>query len=271
MDSPKNDDWGGAGSPPTNPKHVSEDQCLELIHNLLPEAERDAHLAHLSSCATCETRFRSLVTGHERRTARHRLVRDPSGHFVLEPALPVPTEDRSLAGLFRRRRTWGFTFGAVAAAALLLLWLLPDRGLRDHRLQWLPAVEKLQHVRAEGGGALDADLLGGLDAYGRRDMPRAIRLLSTAQAQPPYDQLRQVYLSSALAWRGDYTEAAEILAPLPLESIPDPWGAEAMWTLYIAWRECDRFAEAESLLHHLREMPGGVGARAQAEDELHDD
>jgi hypothetical protein len=75
--------------------------------------------------------------------------------------------------------------------------------------------------------------------------------------------VRAVYLGSALALSGRYGEAADVLRGVSLTAIPDPWGREARWTLYVALVECGRGQAADSLLKSLAEEPGEIGRRAR--------
>jgi hypothetical protein len=55
----------------------------------------------------------------------------------------------------------------------------------------------------------------------------------------------------------------EILEPVRFSSVPEQWGREAHWTLFVALRGAGRDASADSLLRILAERPGEVGERAR--------
>src|ERR1051325_1805065 len=51
-----------AGSDP----HTSEAVCIDLLHGLLPDSERDAILEHMKACSVCEETLRRLAGERER-------------------------------------------------------------------------------------------------------------------------------------------------------------------------------------------------------------
>ena len=76
------------------------------------------------------------------------------------------------------------------------------------------------------------------------------------------DSMRRIDLGSALAWRGRHDEAIAALEPVPLDLVPDPWAAEARWTLHLALRGAGQDAPAGDLLVELASEPGELGERA---------
>jgi hypothetical protein len=76
--------------------------------------------------------------------------------------------------------------------------------------------------------------------------------------------VRKVYLGSALALRGRHREAVAVLESLDLWLLPDPWGAEGLWTLSVELRAMGKIARADAILGELTREPGPVGDRARA-------
>jgi len=89
-------------------------------------------------------------------------------------------------------------------------------------------------------------------------------LLSGARAEGTLDLVRRVYLGSALLKRGRPSEAARVLDGAAGPSLPDPWGTEARWDLYLVLTGTGSTAEAERLLADLAREQGDLGERARA-------
>ena len=108
------------------------------------------------------------------------------------------------------------------------------------------------------------DLAAGLEAYGDRDLEGAIDLLRSAEASGHLEEIRKIYLGSALAWNGAYPEAVSVLQEVSARTLPDPWGSEARWSLYVALKGSGWQRGADSLLHILSEESGEIGERARS-------
>ncbi len=263
---------GGKGS---RDPHMSEDLALDLLHGLLPTAERDKVLSHLAICPACEAAFRKMVTERERLRATRVLRTLRGGDLVVEP---VSEREKSSVGLAERLAgLWGgflksmrrprLRLVPVAVVALLLVILLrpgPDTSL----LHPLPAASEDTHFRASAAASSAAasseELEAGLDAYAAEDFKRAVELLESTTTSGSLETLRKIYLGSALAWNGRYHEAVTVLEGVAEPVLPDPWGGEARWTLYVSLRKTGRGARADSLLKILAGEPGEVGERARS-------
>jgi len=191
---------------------------------------------------------------------------------------PVAPDGRGLDSLRRRWRRFSddlrlFRYrpamGLAAALAVLLVVLLPRLSgpPGSDRLRWLPTSFNDARFRASTASVPSRAFEEGLDAYSRRDLRRAIRSLEEAQVSEPLETIRRVYLGSALAWSGRFPEAVDVLQDVSDPALPDPWGSEARWTLWVALKGMGRASTADSLLSVLVEEPGDVGQRARAESE----
>jgi hypothetical protein len=259
-----------------------EDLCLDLLHDLLPSAEKETLLERLAAEPALESVFQEMVAAQERLRATRRLRLSPTGELAIEPVAGaagrttgtgrgaecpavIRTEvwDR-LRGAFGRPRSRLVT-GFVAAAVVAFVLILPrlDPGPGDDLLRRLPAYGDDLQFRAVDDALPGDDLTAGLEAYGAGDFRRAVSLLDRAEAIGPFETVRKLYLGSALAYRGRYERAADLLATEATGNLPDPWGSEARWTLFVALRNAGSTARADSLLRILAVEPGEIGARAQ--------
>jgi hypothetical protein len=153
-------------------------------------------------------------------------------------------------------------FAAIAAAALLLV-LLPEKERSVSTLNWLPLSAEGPSLRSSVEAIANKDLAAGLDAYAARDLDQAITLLERAEASEQMETIRKIFLASALAWSGNHAEAVSVLQTINLRTLPDPWGGEAHWTLYVALEKSGQTASADSLLRILAQERGDVGDRAR--------
>ncbi|GEM_PF-3228318 len=261
--------------------HVSDDTLLDLLHHLLSESEAGQVLTHLAACPGCEDRFRERVAEQERLRATRVLRVAPGGGLVIERPTPeIPGQVEAGGGMWNalgrrwagfvegfRRPQYRWAGGLVVAVAVLLLVLVPRFGglSGGDGLVWLPNSFDDARYRSSSPGVLDGDLASGLEAYANRDIDRAIRFLGRAEASGALETVRKVYLGSALAWKGEYERAADVLEGVASRALPDPWGREAWWTLYVALKKSGRTAEADSLLSVLAAEPGDIGDRALSE------
>ncbi len=272
--------------------HLDEHGCLDLLHGLLSVEEEERILAHLADCPACEKRLQERAADVARMEAT-RVLRFPPGRDpVLEKrgtAVRSPDIEKHRARGFvgqtwrnlqaawrqpRFRLAGGLAGGlaVVAAVSLLIIW---PHYLRTPEapeapgaapIHLLPSYSfQLQPREVPGAGPRE-DLRAGLEAYENRDFERAVEALRTAR-EPELDRVHQmvrdIYLGSALAGMGKYEEAVEVLREVKLQLVPDPWGCEARWALYVALRGCGQEAAADSLLRVLASEPGEVGDRAR--------
>ncbi|MBU1702088.1 MAG: hypothetical protein KJ970_20165 [Candidatus Eisenbacteria bacterium] len=261
--------------------HLREDLLLDLLHNLLPKAERDMALSHLSVCSQCESEFQEMVSRRERLRAMAKLTTNAAGEIELQTrsgsdpvkcgeAASQPVSDqisRTWKGLLsilkRPRNQFGAALVVATAALLLVIWSQHEDADTASDLYWLPRSSQEMQFRSGSGDAIHEILADGLDAYAHRDLKSAIQHLESAQAMGHLETVRKVYLGSALAMSRRYGEAAELLNSVSSRSLPDPWGSEARWTLYIALKKSGRTSLADSLLNVLAAETGAIGDRAR--------
>lgn len=280
--------------PPEDPSdgqqgdHIDEHGCLDLLHGLLSSDEEEKILSHLATCPACERLLRERAADAARREATRVLRVLPQGELAVEKrgtALRVSEHEkrrsRGIVGqvwrslwVARRRPRFQLAAGLAVVAAVFLLILWPHdietpeapEAPGSPLLHPLPSYSfRLQPREIPGTGPRD-DLRAGLAAYGSGDFERSVEALRRAR-EPGLERVNQmvrdIYLGSALARMGKYEEAAEVLGAVSLLLVPDPWGSEARWTLYVALKGCGRAAAADSLVRLLVREPGEVGERAR--------
>lgn len=261
------------GGTDRSPEHLDEDVCLSLVHGLLPAARVESILDHVRTCAACERLLRDSVIDRERLRARYRLHLGPGGEVLASPrqaegAAPeqVPSGHRDQgeprhwwhrwvsAG---RPRQLGFAGLAVAAAAILMVLVLPRIGDQDARLL-LPRMSPMSadaagEIRFEplGGGLSPDDFYTGMAAYESGQFDRAVSLLSQAQVPERWEIPRKLYLANALAQRGEYRASILLLRSIDLSVLPEPWGLEAEQTLCVALQAAGETASADSLRREI--------------------
>lgn len=281
--------------------HLTEGVCRALLNALLSPAEREAVVSHIAACPACEKLFKEKAIERENLRAAIALRFGPDGKVIFDrlherigsesaevdgiapDEIPndqteiVQTEAReirgqlsgTLAGLWiklragLRRPRYGFGLGLTAAAILLVLVWPQEQGAPNAALRWLPISAAGASVRASVEAISNQDLAAGLDAYAARDLDRAIRVLQTTEATGQQEAARRIFLANALAWNGEHADAVSILRTVDAWTLPDPWGSEARWTLYVSLRECGQEAAADSLLRVLAQERGEVGDRAR--------
>jgi hypothetical protein len=238
--------------------HMDEDLCLDLLHGLLEPDAQERALDHLAACPACDRLFQLRAAAWERLRAQ-----------------PVPVAAAMPDTTAAMRGGWRVVFGKTAvrrlatglAAASVALLLLVGPGLRRaplvQPLPWLPEIGRSIQARSPLAGAASAELAAGLEAYAAHDAGGAVRLLSSAQASGSLETVRKIYLGSALALEGRYEECVEVLRDTATPDLPDPWGSEVRWTLFVALRSAGYTAGADSLWQVLRGDPGEVGERAR--------
>lgn len=266
--------------------HINGDLCRDLLGGYLLPAEREAVLTHIAGCQACERFFAERVLEREHLRASVGLRRHPSGKITVErlpqttePAEPeegplrVPQVERTSAGRpwtnlrdRLRRPQHGLALGLAAAAAIILmiLWPHPQEIPGTVLLHWLPGGSSDLQIRATAETTENEELSAGFDAYVERDLGQAISRLQSAEASGQLEILRRIYLASALAWTGKHAEAVAVLRTVPADILPDPWGSEAQWTLFVALKESNQAAAADSLLRVLAGERGEIGERARS-------
>ncbi len=238
--------------------HLDEDLCLDLLHGLLDADARERALDHLAACPACDRLFQLRAAARERLRARP----VPDAAALPGTAAAMPRGWRVVIGrpVIQRLAT-----GLVAASVALLLLIGPGvrRAPLVQPLPWLPEIGHSIQARSSLAGAASVELSAGLDAYAAHDAGGAVRLLRRAQASGSLETVRKIYLGSALALEGRYEESVEVLRDTATPDLPDPWGSEVRWTLFVALRSAGYTADADSLWRVLRGEPGEVGERAR--------
>ena len=248
--------------------HLAIDVMTELVHGLLPETERDRARAHLRECASCEDHFRELIAAREVRRAEPAPVVSADGSIDFPRPSSAPWAAVARQQWSRFAEFWRPSFGAglgLAAAALALIVLWPREAAPPTEPHpWLPGPGVASQLRDPAARGPADDLQSGIEAYERRDLEEAIRILDSVRPSEEAEHLRRIYLGDALLRAGRAAEAADVLATVPSLVLPEPWGPESAWTRYLALRRSGRTAEADSLLRVLAGEPGEIGERASA-------
>lgn len=255
----------------TTELHPGPDRLLDLVNGLLPTSERSDLLDHLRRCPTCEFALRELAASHEKALA---MFTEALFTEALSPARSGPSI-RVLAPRHRRRARWRTVSALLAAAAVLVavLWgtnarrSSPGPSPRGEQMAelvtWLPEPEPTVFQRDATREAADPRIVQGLAAYRDRDARTARRLLSAARANGPLEQVRRIYLGSALLHLGQEHDALETLRAIELAQVPEPWKSETQWLLALAHGETGNTAKADSLYRLLAARPGEIGERAR--------
>lgn len=117
----------------------------------------------------------------------------------------------------RKQRAW-LVAPAVAASLALMFWFGPRQG---DELYWLPVDEAMTLQRS--GYEADDHLSQGLVLYATGDLIEAVAALQKAEVQGAVEDLRNLYLASALINVGQTEDAHEILLNMDLDLLPHPW------------------------------------------------
>jgi hypothetical protein len=272
MDRPRNEvpssGSGGSGSG----GHLNDDICLDLVHGLVPEDARAAIREHLVGCSACEKRLRAVAAEHECARACHRVVvtdldiavQATAAHRARPTASPrLPRRWHEAFTNTALRLSLSLAGAAAVVIAALLLW--PHGGLPGSAdLPVLPAHLEATQLRAAEDLPGASAILAGIEAYAAGDYRGACDRLAETPGQGPLEDVRTVYLGSALALRGRHAQAVAVLGSIDLWRLPDPWGAEGLWTLSVALRATGEVARADAILRDLAAEPGPVGDRARA-------
>jgi hypothetical protein len=247
--------------------HIGPDHCIDLLEDLIPGAEREAILTHVATCAVCEVELRDHAARRERLRATALPAPEranaetpraqvgsaaPSWRRLLETLLP--------SGPRRRFAIAGALAAIIAIAVVPRMARLPSTAVEP---RWLDASASEVVTRTPTVTGADSLVRAGLDAYRRRDLAEARRLLSLAPERGRFAATRNVFLASTLALEGDPRAASEILSAIPMEKVPEPWRSESRWTHAAVLQTLGETARADSLLDVLAEEPGPLQARAR--------
>jgi hypothetical protein len=268
--------------------HLDEDLCRDLLNDLVSPEERRRALSHIACCESCERFFAERVVERERLLAARKLRVGTEGKLsvqrLLKPVAGTEPEEGPLRMSRRRsggppslsvarRKSWRGFFAAMvkpqfgiplglAATGVLLVILWPQE--RESVLpRHLPSAVGDVRMRAAVEETADSKLMEGLAAYAARDYEKAVDLLRSAEVSGQMEIVRKIYLGSALTWQERYGEAVEALRGVKARTLPDPWGSETRWTLYVSLKNSGRDEAADSLLDILTGERGEVGDRAR--------
>ena len=244
-------------SPQVN--HMSDEVLTDLAMNLLPGGHASKAVEHIASCSACEERFRGIAAEWESSAARV--------DEILSQARRADHARASTPSAYERyvhpNIKWAVTAAALIVIAMIVPMLVPepDEGPVATKL---PPLTRDVLPRAVISGEQNEVLMKGLNAYAEDDLDKAIVALQQVTTEGPIDALRRVYLANALTRQGRFNEALNILEPVPLELVPDPWSSEAQWTQYVAFVRSGQTDRAQTVLEALAEQPTAAGARARA-------
>lgn len=225
--------------------HPAPDRWLDLVNGLLQGNARAEAIAHAERCAPCRERMRECAAAHER------------------------TQARATRQFARRRpaRAWAPLLAAAAGLVVVFvsgaLLFAPTRRPVRIATALLPAPDASILTRDGGDSLDDGSVVPGLEAYRRADYAEARRLLETAHASGPLEQVRRLYLGNSLLQQGDARGAIRTLRSVDRSLVPEPWLGEMDWSLAVALATMGDRAPAESLRRILAERPDDIGARAR--------
>ena len=159
----------------------------------------------------------------------------------------------------------------VASAAVIIFVIVSI--ITDPRATQVPIPE---YWIPSGSHGLDFDgsapwmdkLRRGIAAYEENDLPGAIELFERAAARGSYDQLRNVYLASALTLSEEYTKALDVFATMKMPRLPPSMRPRARWIRHIALTGAGRHDEAVVILKDLADRDNRIGALARERLEL---
>lgn len=243
--------------------HPSDDDLLDLAHELLDPGATRAVLDHVRACAPCEARFRATASDREFWHAN-----PPAAVAAAAAAAGAREPQRGLASLHSFPR-WATPVAAAAALALVVLApsLRPGMSRRaDPR--WLPVSHEHTLLRTPALETAGVGLDRALGVYRSGDAAAALRELEALVIPPEAafeSSLRQLYLASAQVLNARPNDALQTLDTLDIPTLPEPWRRWARWTRYLAARDAHHEQEARALLADLVSNPNEVGDQARAE------
>lgn len=250
---------------PAGQAHPSDDELLDVAHQLLDPGIAQRLLDHVRGCAACEARFRVAAQDRD-----FWLARPPGAAAGRAPvhSAPLPDAPRRLASLHSFPR-WATPVAAAAALALVVLApSLRHGNARQGDPRWLPVTHEHTLLRTPALASASVNLDRALGVYRAGDAAAALRELQ-ALAIPPEaafeSSLRQLYLASALVLNAQPEDALRTLDVLDIPTLPEPWRRWARWTRYLAARDAHQDREAQALLADLARYTNDVGEYARAE------
>ena len=240
-------------------EHINDEVLTDLAMGLLPSSHAQPVLAHLTSCSACEERFREIAAEWEHAAVRVDEILSQAAKADRTRASTLSAWDLYVKPNIR----WAATAVVLIVVALIVPMLVPDSD-ESPALTKLPPLTQDVLQRAVISGEQNDILMQGLDAYAEEDLDGAIESLEVVRTEGPIDALRRIYLASALARKARYQEALDVLAPVPIDLVPDPWASEAQWTQYVAYDRTAQPDRAGAVLQALSKQPGAAGDRARA-------
>ena len=236
--------------------HIGDDEFIDLVSGFLDDASRARVIAHASACAHCDARFREISATHERGLARAaEALREPAVEPHARPFWRPSVALLAAAGF------------VVVAAAVYLARPQPSPSLHATRAPepvWLPSAV-FEGIRRSGGASQAESLvIAGVQAYDRRDLAEAERLLRAPLDPSALDKMRRLYLANTLVAQGRNEEAISLLDSPYGDLLPEPWNAEWGWTFFVALQRQGQSERADSVLETLVKRDGEVGERARA-------
>jgi hypothetical protein len=238
-------------------RHLDEDLCLDLLLGQLSTEDSRWWGEHLVHCAACEELVRVRSAQLETRRAGLFPRRERDGRLTLSPR-PEPMRPSRKRPIRRI-----VTPALVAAAALVFFFLWQGRQSAQAPFGVFWIDRNLEELVTRSGGGPSAGLQEGLRAYARHDAQRAAELLERAQVGQGLDEIRRLYLASALLHLGRVDQSIGLLRELEPMTLPSPWRDDALWTLHAALIQGGQTVAADSLLAEMAHLPGKTGQRAK--------
>ncbi|MBK7369255.1 MAG: hypothetical protein IPJ04_15560 [Candidatus Eisenbacteria bacterium] len=165
--------------------HIGDDEFIDLVSGFLDDASRARVIAHASACAHCDARFREISATHERGLARAaEALREPADEPRVHPFWRPSVALLAVA-----------SFIVVAAAVFLARPQPPPAPPCDARPRavWLPSAVSEGIRRSGGASQAESLVIAGVQAYGRRDLAEAERLLRAPLIRSALDKMRRLY------------------------------------------------------------------------------
>ena len=226
--------------------HLHDDEILDLVLGFGSADARARWLGHAAACGECRASLEASRETHRTAQAEWSAARE-----CLAARAPARGgAGRAVAG--HGRLLAGAAVAAAAALVVLAIWGPPRGAAVLHAIPLRPLPAKVQFTTLrDTAGALRRSVRDGVEAYARRDYAEAADHLRGGDAKDPSDDLRRIYLGSALAFLGRDREAAAILDSVDPDRIPEPWKSEVMWSLASVQLALGNVARADSLVTAL--------------------
>lgn len=236
-------------------RHLNDDACIDILSGALSREQAGELLDHTRACPQCEARFRAAAAEYETLSAQ---AADTLANPAEPPAIALAPRGRRV----RRVRRIVAAAGVVAAAAAAVVLLLP-KGPGAPPEYWLPAARESIDIRSLPDSG-EEQLTDGLAAYDARRLDAALAALATARVSGPFEDIRRIYLASALAIDGRPDEALPVLDGVEVDALPQPWRSQAHWIRALALDASGREEDAVVLLEMLAAGDGDLAGRAAA-------